>query len=291
MAVPLHGLAKGFLILSVPTVGYFSDLARYQWTLLSMLLALLLVGLLLGVLVNTEVLPVVPASLVAAASKIERGDYSARAPEFLGALGTVAGALNKAAAAAETGAVRLTTGDPFSAGATAQKFNLPSGQGPAPAPAEPPEAPPARPAAEAPILGTMAPASGDELEGGVRGPGGSAFSMSALEGARPPAPVAPPAPPPAAAPPPSTATSLFQAATPAADGEEGDEEHWRSVHAEFLRVRVQCGEVVDGLGYERFRPKLEKNKLQLIEKHGCRTVRFSVYVKDGKAALRATPVR
>ena len=40
----------------------------------------------------------------------------------------------------------------------------------------------------------------------------------------------------------------------------------------------------------------DKNKEQgeeatLVAKHNCRTVRFSVYVKDGKAALKATPVR
>ena len=105
-----------------------------------------------------------------------------------------------------------------------------------------------------------------------------------------PRPVPPP-PRPTAPPPRPTSTALFQAVTPPAPVEESDEEHWRSVHAEFLRVRDQCGEPVDGLGYDRFRPKLEKNKQQLVEKHGCRTVRFSVYVKDGKAALRATPVK
>jgi hypothetical protein len=84
---------------------------------------------------------------------------------------------------------------------------------------------------------------------------------------------------------------MFPAATPPAASEEGDEEHWRSVHADFLRVREECGESIDGLGYERFRPKLEKNRQQLMEKHACRSVRFSVYVKEGKAALRATPVK
>jgi hypothetical protein len=29
----------------------------------------------------------------------------------------------------------------------------------------------------------------------------------------------------------------------------------------------------------------------LVEKYSCRTVRFQVYVKDGKAALKATPVK
>jgi hypothetical protein len=37
--------------------------------------------------------------------------------------------------------------------------------------------------------------------------------------------------------------------------------------------------------------KLRDNKAALVTKHGCRTVRFSVYVKDGRAALKATPVR
>jgi hypothetical protein len=287
LAVPLTGLAKGYLVLSVPTVGYFSDLARYQWTLLTILTALLVVGLLLGVLVKTEVLPVVPASLVAAASKIERGDFSARAPaDFLGALGTVAGALNQAAAAAEAGAVKLTSGDPFSSEAAAQKFRLPAEPSfsfaPAPAPAPAPAS--AVPPPEAgPAAGATAPAGAEGRDPTARLFGGTGGSVAAPE------PAAAPGPPAESlrAPP----TALFQAATPPAAAEPSDEEHWRGVHAEFLRIRAQCGEPVEGLAYERFRPKLEKNKLQLIEKHGCRTVRFSVYVKDGKAALRATPVR
>jgi hypothetical protein len=37
--------------------------------------------------------------------------------------------------------------------------------------------------------------------------------------------------------------------------------------------------------------KLQSNRDQLIAKYSCRTARFSVYVKDGKAAIKATPVR
>ena len=37
--------------------------------------------------------------------------------------------------------------------------------------------------------------------------------------------------------------------------------------------------------------KLRKNREQLVQKYACRTVRFAVYVKDGKAALKATPVK
>jgi hypothetical protein len=288
MALPLSGMPKAFLVLSVPTVGYFSDLARYQWGLLIILGALLLVGLLLGVLVKTEVLPQVPASLVAAATKIERGDFSARAPEFLGALGTVAGALNKAATVAEGSAVRLATGDPFATDPGAPRFNLPSEPSftfpPTPASVPSPGAPPAElPAAD------PAPAPVEAREGASRLTGGAGFSGAAFEAVPQPRPASPA--PTAPAPPRPTSTAIFQAVTPPAPAEESDEEHWRSVHSEFLRIREQCGEPVDGLGYDRFRPKLEKNKQQLVEKHGCRTVRFSVYVKDGKAALRATPVK
>jgi hypothetical protein len=307
VAVPLTGLTRGFLVISVPTVSYFSDLARYQWGLLIGLTALLLVGLLLGVLVKTEVLPVVPASLVAAASKIERGDFSARSPEFLGALGTVAGALNKAAAVAEGNTPSLTAGDPFAGNAGGQKINIPAE--PSFAFPKAPEAPSAfgpslvEPTAAMPITAATRAAAGTRDEPATPPPAppppaaadtiGSIPAMTALFSSSPQAaapageaPIRPAAPRPS-----PTATSMFQAATPPAAAEESDEEHWRAIHAEFLRVRAQCGEPVEGLSYERFRPKLEKNKQQLVERHGCRTVRFSVYVKEGKAALRATPVK
>jgi hypothetical protein len=43
--------------------------------------------------------------------------------------------------------------------------------------------------------------------------------------------------------------------------------------------------------YDKFAAKLRKNKEQLVAKDNCKTVRFQVYVKDGKAALKATPVK
>ena len=48
---------------------------------------------------------------------------------------------------------------------------------------------------------------------------------------------------------------------------------------------------MDGLTWDRFRDKLRRNHDTLAQKYACRTVRFQVYVKDGKAALKATPVR
>jgi hypothetical protein len=70
-----------------------------------------------------------------------------------------------------------------------------------------------------------------------------------------------------------------------------DEEHFRKVFDAFLSTRAQCGESADGINYERFATKLRTNRDQLVQRYNCRTVRFHVYVKDGKAALKATPVR
>jgi hypothetical protein len=67
--------------------------------------------------------------------------------------------------------------------------------------------------------------------------------------------------------------------------------HFQDVFHEFLAVRERCGESGDGLTFEKFAGKLRKNRDQLVQKYGCRTVRFQVYVKDGRAALKATPVR
>ncbi len=68
-----------------------------------------------------------------------------------------------------------------------------------------------------------------------------------------------------------------------------DEGHFQEVYRDFVATREQCGEPADGLNFEKFAQKLRKNRDQLIQKYACRTVRFAVYVKDGKAALKATP--
>ena len=70
-----------------------------------------------------------------------------------------------------------------------------------------------------------------------------------------------------------------------------EEAHFQDVFKNFLAMRQQCGEPADGLTYEKFAQKLQKNREQLINRYNCRTVRFQVYVKEGKAALKATPVK
>jgi len=75
------------------------------------------------------------------------------------------------------------------------------------------------------------------------------------------------------------------------DQQEEEEAHFRHVFDDFVAAKRQCGEPLAGLTQAKFLEKLRDNKSALVSKHGCKTVRFSVYVKDGKAALKATPVR
>jgi hypothetical protein len=70
-----------------------------------------------------------------------------------------------------------------------------------------------------------------------------------------------------------------------------DNAEWLSVYEDFVRTKKQCGEPTDGLTFEKFSHTLRKNRDNLIQKHGCKRVKFSVYVKEGRASLKATPVR
>jgi len=70
-----------------------------------------------------------------------------------------------------------------------------------------------------------------------------------------------------------------------------DEEHFRQVFQDFVATRRHCGEPSDGLTYEKFSAKLKKNRDAIKDKHAARSVRFQVYVKAGKASLKATPVK
>jgi hypothetical protein len=72
---------------------------------------------------------------------------------------------------------------------------------------------------------------------------------------------------------------------------EGEQTYFRQVYEEFIELKRKCGEPTDTVTYEKFQTKLVQNKEQLVAKYGCRAVKFQVYVKDGKAALKATPIR
>ena len=54
---------------------------------------------------------------------------------------------------------------------------------------------------------------------------------------------------------------------------------------------MQRGEPADRISFEKFAAKLKRNRADLVAKHNCKGVRFSVYEKDGKAAIKASAIR
>ena len=72
---------------------------------------------------------------------------------------------------------------------------------------------------------------------------------------------------------------------------EDEKAMWRKVFDEFVAAKAQCGEATAGLTYEKFEGTLKKNKQSIQERHGVGQVKFTVYVKDGKAALKASPIK
>jgi hypothetical protein len=69
------------------------------------------------------------------------------------------------------------------------------------------------------------------------------------------------------------------------------ESEWRGVFQEFVRIKGECGEPTESLTYEKFEGTLRRNRDAIVSKHGVGRVKFTVYVKDGKAALKASPIR
>jgi hypothetical protein len=112
--------------------------------------------------------------------------------------------------------------------------------------------------------------------------------------ARTPAPFVPPLPG-VATPVAPTVAPLAAPAKPGpqalTDPDEEDHAHFRQVFDEYVDLRQKCGESIAGLSLDKFTAKLVSNREQLVAKHGCRTARFGVYEKDGKAAIRATPLK
>jgi hypothetical protein len=137
----------------------------------------------------------------------------------------------------------------------------------APAAAPPATSPPAKPAV-APAPAAARPAVAERPPAGSR-----------------PAPAV--APPPAASAPPLTPTE-----TPGEDDDDERTRYYREIFEEFLQVKIACGEPTDGFTFDKFEKKLQKNTQDILDKHSdVRDVQFTVYVKDGKAALKAKIIR
>ena len=302
VARPLAGVKGGQMVLAVAARPVLGSMVLLEWYGAAVLLLGLLLALIFSFLIKpTEVAAPVPPALLDAARKIERGDFSVRVPMMAGKVGTVAEALNRAAEAAQ-GAPASPVPIP---GSLTSEFFAKAPPEPAPEPAAPADpfdlpvrGPRAGPVGEPVLAEARALSDTARLDGANLT--GAAFEAAPVAAPRPvPAPARAPAPAPVpaapvarAAPAPSAPEPLPAAARAAPAGEGADEEqHWREIFRDFVRTRGECGESAEGLTYERFRQKLESNKGALVAKYGCKTVRFQVYVKDGKAALKATPVR
>ena len=174
--------------------------------------------------------------------------------------------------------------------------SLPARSGPAPATPPPSEfkfgdstPPPTRPAAPPPRPATPPPVRATP-------PKGAPVVIPAAAAPVAAAPVAAPSAPPLRLDDDILGSDLgasLSGSTPAPTNGEGDnvDPYFKSVYDQFVSVKKSCNEPTTGLTYQKFADKLVKNRDDLIAKTGCREVRFTVYVKDGKAALKATPVK
>jgi hypothetical protein len=77
-----------------------------------------------------------------------------------------------------------------------------------------------------------------------------------------------------------------------AASEEGDpdEAHFQETFERFMELRQQTGEP-GNVSYEKFVTKLRRNREELMTRHSATGVRFSVYLKDGRAAIKASALR
>ena len=77
---------------------------------------------------------------------------------------------------------------------------------------------------------------------------------------------------------------------PGIDPSDPDAAHFQETYDQFVRTRAQCGETGD-LPLAKFVDKLKKSREQVMQRQNCQKVRFQVYVKEGKAALKAVAFR
>ena len=94
---------------------------------------------------------------------------------------------------------------------------------------------------------------------------------------------------PAIVPPPTHSEIDLGPAVPEPSAPDSLEETFRKVYDDFVAMRSQCGES-GNIPYEKFKARLEKSRNTVLEKHRCIDVSFKVYEKNGRAALKATPV-
>ncbi len=91
--------------------------------------------------------------------------------------------------------------------------------------------------------------------------------------------------------PPETNVTMQDFSLPDVSEADPDEQHWRETFDKFIELKVSLGEPSDKITFEKFSAKLRKNRADLLAKHNAKGVRFIVYEKDGKAAIKASAIR
>ncbi len=302
-ALSLSGIEGPAAVISAPTARAWQAVGAFQQLTLLSLLLLALLGLAMGLASEPVLSAHVPLELASVADRISRGDFEVRIPRMSGTFGTLAAALARAVDAARLARIGQAvtpgpSGAPLVPPAPAPTLDVPlhavppdeatgsrrldepfSGPGLAPPVTPTPQPveirPPFSSAAEAVLAAQQARAGQPRTT--------QPLGVDAASHGRPTPPVRPVGSPAVA----GNGASRGVSQAPAGS----DEALWQPVYQEFLRVRAECGESVEGITWDRFRDKLRRNRDTLAQKYACRTVRFQVYVKDGKAALKATPVR
>ncbi len=64
---------------------------------------------------------------------------------------------------------------------------------------------------------------------------------------------------------------------------------FKQLYEQYVETQKQCGEDTGKFTLEQFVSRLAREKDRLIKNYNCKNVKFSVYIKDGKASLKATP--
>jgi hypothetical protein len=126
----------------------------------------------------------------------------------------------------------------------------------------------------------------------------SAFSLPTAGGpSEPPEPepssvaFPPPSRPGGGPPPPPRHRASNPDPTMASAVDDDGEPEWYAVFAEFVKTKQSCGEATDGVTFDKFKQTLRKNRDALVQRHGVAKVKFTVYVKEGRAALKASPIK
>lgn len=91
----------------------------------------------------------------------------------------------------------------------------------------------------------------------------------------------------------SKAPPVSTSDAPTSAGGEGDDDtaEWPAVFDAFVKLKRETGESVEGLTFDKFKNILRKNREAFVQSHSARRVKFTVYLKDGRAALKASPVK